>query len=77
MNGQTTTADLTTQQVADSIGVHKETLLKWVRGGEIPEPRKVQVGRIANRLWGEADVRRAREHRERNYRRKNREGSGG
>ena len=62
----------TTQQVADLVGIDKQTLLRWLWRGEIPEPRSVQVGHIANRLWGAPDLRRAREHKKRNYRRKNR-----
>lgn len=63
---------LTTQEVANLLKVDKTTLLRWLWRGEIREPRFVRVGRIANRLWGAADVRRAREHMKRNYRKRNR-----
>ncbi len=68
----TGTVDLTTQQVADLLGVDKTTVLRWLWRGELREPRFVRVGRIANRLWNAADLRRAREHMKRNYRKKNR-----
>ena len=28
----------TTQQIADKVGVRKETILRWLRAGKIPEP---------------------------------------
>ena len=58
-----------TAQVADAIGVSKKTLLRWLYAGELPEPKQT-VGTLNNRVWTEAELKRAKTHRERNYRKR-------
>ena len=53
----------TTAEVAHAIGVHKATLLRWIHLGFVPEPPFVLVGRVRVRMWGNADLTRALEHR--------------
>ena len=56
------TNDLSTQQVADGLGVPKITLIKWVSRGLLqPKPRVVQMGGMRLWFWSQADVRRATE----------------
>ena len=33
-----------TRQVADKVGVSKETLLRWLRAGKVPEPDRDRNG---------------------------------
>ena len=35
---------LSTAQVAAMAGVHRDTLLRWLRGGNVPEPRRNRHG---------------------------------
>lgn len=54
----------TTAEVAGRAGVHRDTLLRWLRDGKVPEPRRdargwrvfteVEATAIANHLYGEA-----------------------
>lgn len=43
----------TTKQVADMLGVHKNTILNWIRAGKIPE---VARDWKSHRVWTEHDV---------------------
>lgn len=53
-----------TAQVAEKAGVHRDTLLRWLRDGKVPEPKRdvrgwrvfteVEAVAIANRLYAEA-----------------------
>jgi DNA-binding transcriptional MerR regulator len=57
-----------TVQVSRIIGVHKNTLKRWLRDGKISEPRNVGNGGIKLRLWTDRDVERARKYKQENYR---------
>lgn len=59
---------LSTANVAELIGVSKKTLLRWVWGRKVPEPKHSKVGGLDVRLWSERDVTRAREYKEANFR---------
>lgn len=48
---------LTTKQVAQEIGVHRDTLLRWLRNGKVPEPRRNAKG---YRMFVESDLRNLR-----------------
>ena len=37
-------AELSTKEVAKRVGVHKDTLLRWLRNGAIPEPKRDRKG---------------------------------
>ena len=50
----------TTAQVANSIGVSKNTLLKWLYAGVLREPKRARVAGVKWRIWSESDVERAR-----------------
>lgn len=43
-----------TAEVAEKVGVTKETLYKWLRKGKIPEPDRDYLN---YRIWTEADIR--------------------
>ena len=60
---------LSTQEVADKIGVSKRTLLRWLYAGKVPEPKRQAMGGIEVRLWGPRDVQRARKFKLENYKR--------
>ena len=57
-----------TAQVAAKIGVHKNTVKRWLREGKVAEPRKVRIGNIDSRIWNDRDVERARKYKQENYR---------
>lgn len=61
----------TTAEVAQTIGVDKSTLLRWIYAGKIAEPKQsVTVGKIENRIWSAADLERARVFKEEHYRKR-------
>ncbi|MEW5945524.1 MAG: helix-turn-helix domain-containing protein [bacterium] len=51
----------TTKEVADLIGVHKNTLLNWIRSGKVPE---VEKDWKAYRVWTDEDIEKVREFKE-------------
>ena len=53
----TTERTHTPKQVADMLGVHKNTILNWMRAGKIPE---VARDWKSHRVWTERDVNIAR-----------------
>lgn len=57
-----------TAQVAAKIGVHKNTIKRWLREGKFAEPRKVRIGNIDSRIWSDRDVGRVRKYKQENYR---------
>jgi DNA-binding transcriptional MerR regulator len=57
-----------TSKVAKILGVDKATLLRWLRSGKIPEPRRLTNGGVNARVWSDRDVERARKYKLRNYR---------
>ncbi len=57
-----------TVEVARQIGVHKNTLLRWLYAGVVPEPKRQTIAGIEGRTWTERDVERARKHKAANYR---------
>ena len=58
----------TTQRVADSIGVSKRTLLRWLYEGKIREPKRVDFGGPSYRVWSQRDLRAAQEYKAKFYR---------
>jgi len=64
-------ASHSTAEVAKAIGVSKKTLLRWLWGGRLAEPKQtVTMGHVDARVWSAADLERARAFRERNYRKR-------
>jgi len=43
----------TTKQAADTVGVHKNTILNWIRDGKIPDARRDWKG---YRIWFARDI---------------------
>jgi hypothetical protein len=61
-------ATFSTAQVAREIGISKLTLIRWLLGGKVSEPRRVsQVGQEI-RIWTDRDVERVRKYKQENYR---------
>ena len=56
-----------TVQVARTIGVNKQTLLRWLWAGKIPEPRRGTYGGQDVRIWTDRDLQRARQFKQTNY----------
>ena len=59
-----------TQEVANLVGVHKNTLKRWLYSGSIGEPRHAKIAMQDYRVWSERDVQRVREFKKNNYRKK-------
>jgi DNA-binding transcriptional MerR regulator len=52
----------TTKQVAKSIGVGYQTLLRWLYAKHLAEPERINLGGASVRLWTKADLQRARQY---------------
>jgi len=48
--------------------VDKQTLLRWLWAGKLPEPKHFESGAQKIRVWTDRDVRNARKYKEENYR---------
>jgi predicted site-specific integrase-resolvase len=60
-----------TAEVAKAIGISKKTLLRWLWGGKLSEPKQaVNMGRVDARVWSAADLERARKFKEEHYRKR-------
>jgi predicted site-specific integrase-resolvase len=60
-----------TAEAAKVLGISKKTLLRWLWGGKIAEPKQsVNMGRVDARIWTAADLERARAFKEQNYRKR-------
>jgi predicted site-specific integrase-resolvase len=57
-----------TVEVARMAGVDKQTLLRWLWAGKIPEPKHFENGGQKIRLWTDSDVKKVRRYKEANYR---------
>ena len=52
----------TTQEVAKTIGVGYQTLLRWLYSKQLAEPERMMYGGQNLRLWTKADIARARKY---------------
>jgi predicted site-specific integrase-resolvase len=59
-----------TQEVANLLHVHKNTVKRWLRFGLIAEPRHGKIAMQNHRLWSERDLERVKKFKEGNYRKK-------
>ncbi len=59
-----------TGEVAKKIGVSKITLLRWLWAEKLSEPKRQNFGGVDSRVWSEADLKRAKDFREQNYRKR-------
>ena len=57
-----------TIQVARTVGIGRMTLLRWLRDGKIPEPRRISNGGLNARVWTDRDVEQVRKYKQENYR---------
>jgi len=57
-----------TIQVARTVGIGRMTLLRWLKDGKIPEPRRISNGGLDARVWTNRDVERVRKFKQQNYR---------
>lgn len=46
----------TTKEVAQTIGVGYQTLLRWLYAGKLDEPERMVLGGATLRLWTKADI---------------------
>lgn len=52
-------AYLNTAEVAELLGITKQTVLNWIRQGRVVEPERNPVNNY--RMWSESDVQRLRD----------------
>lgn len=52
---------LSTEQVAEVVGLNSATLSRYIKSGKITAPKETMVGRIRMRLWSESDIKRLKE----------------
>jgi predicted site-specific integrase-resolvase len=50
----------TTEQAAEVIGISRATLQAWIKNRMIQPPPPTVEGAVAKRLWGKADIDKAR-----------------
>ena len=60
--------NLSTQDVAQKVGINRVTLERWLSGGKVESPRTVKFGKNEFRNWTAADVERVRKYKQKNYR---------
>lgn len=63
-------ASLSTAEVARTIGISKNTLLRWLYSGKLKEPTHETFGGVDSRVWFEADLERARAFKKEHYRKR-------
>jgi predicted site-specific integrase-resolvase len=61
-------ANLSTQDVARKVGIHRVTLENWLSSGKVESPKTVRFGKNEFRNWTAADVERIRRYKLKNYR---------
>jgi hypothetical protein len=57
-----------TADVARQIGVHKNTLLRWLYAGVVDEPKRHTNGGQDVRMWTDRDVQKVLKYKQQNYR---------
>jgi excisionase family DNA binding protein len=60
---------LTTTEAAETVGIDRTTLQRWIRTRTVRAPKLLLRNGRAVRLWDRADLQRLREVKERTYRR--------
>ena len=59
---------LSTEQIAQLVGVHRVTLEEWLRKGKVKPPKSVRIGAKTYRLWADKDIERLRNYKGKFYR---------
>jgi len=57
-----------TREVADMVGINKQTLLRWIWAGKISEPAIYESGGVKLRNWSHQDIERVQRYKNANYR---------
>jgi predicted DNA-binding transcriptional regulator AlpA len=52
---------LSTEQVAEVVGLNSATLSRYIKAGKITAPKETMVGRMRMRLWSERDIKRLKQ----------------
>jgi excisionase family DNA binding protein len=61
-------ATCSTAQVAETLGISKKTLLRWLYAGKLAEPKHQKNGGQDVRLWSKNDIERAKRYKAENFR---------
>ena len=59
---------LSTEEVAQKVGVNRVTLERWLSSGKVKPPKTIRFGRNEFRDWTANDVERVRKYKQQNYR---------
>jgi excisionase family DNA binding protein len=61
-------ASMSTEEVAQKVGVNRVTLERWLSSGKLPAPKMIRYGKNEFRDWTNRDVERVRKFKQKNYR---------
>jgi DNA-binding transcriptional MerR regulator len=61
-------ANLSTQDVARKVGVHRVTLERWLSNGNVKAPKTIRFGKNEFRDWTAKDIERVRLYKQEHYR---------
>ncbi len=59
---------LSTEEVAQVVGINPATLERWLSSGKLKPPKQMRVGRRVFRLWRKRDIKRVERYKEKHYR---------
>jgi excisionase family DNA binding protein len=57
-----------TAQVARRLKIGRQTLHRWIAGGQVPAPRRQKVAGVTVRIWSAKDVELVRKYKAAHYR---------
>ena len=57
-------ANLSTKGIAESVGISRVTLQRWLLSGKLSEPERSKIGGVDVRIWTELDLERVRRYKE-------------
>ncbi len=60
-------ANLSTEQVAQKVGIGRATLERWLASGKLRAPKTVRFGKNEFRDWTASDVKRIQKFKQDNY----------
>ena len=55
------TKTYSTGEVAEQIGISRQTLQEWIASRRVKAPKVIEMGRLSVRLWTKADIERVRQ----------------